>query len=211
MTLSTQFLTMLSMVGMGTLFGAMFDTYQRFLNRPKRKHWIVFFNDLLFWIIQAIIIFYSLFLVNNGELRFYIFIALVCGFAAYQSLFKGVYLWLLELLISIGITIYRFLKSTILVLIFKPVVGIARITIFMILLLGRGLFTLVKFIFKVLLFIVKYVILKPFQKLFLVIWKLLPKGIKKTVEKLYNKTAGNFKGIQNYLITLTNKWKKKKE
>jgi len=211
MTLSTQFLTMLSMVGMGTLFGAMFDTYQRFLNRPKRKHWIVFFNDLLFWIIQAIIIFYSLFLVNNGELRFYIFIALVCGFAAYQSLFKGVYLWLLELLISIGVTIYRFLKSTILLLIFKPVVGIARITTFMILLLGRGLFTLVKFIFKVLLFIVKYVILKPFQKLFLVIWKLLPKGIKKTVEKLYNKTAGNFKGIQNYLITLTNKWKKKKE
>jgi len=202
---------MLSMVGMGTLFGAMFDTYQRFLNRPKRKHWIVFFNDLLFWIIQAIIIFYSLFLVNNGELRFYIFIALVCGFAAYQSLFKGVYLWLLELLISIGVTIYRFLKSTILLLIFKPVVGIARITTFMILLLGRGLFTLVKFIFKVLLFIVKYVILKPFQKLFLVIWKLLPKGIKKTVEKLYNKTAGNFKGIQNYLITLTNKWKKKKE
>ena len=211
MTLSTQFLTMLSMVGMGTLFGAMFDTYQRFLNRPKRKHWIVFFNDLLFWIIQAIIIFYSLFLVNNGELRFYIFIALVCGFAAYQSLFKGVYLWLLELLISIGVTIYRFLKSTILLLIFKPVVGIARITIFMILLLGRGLFTLVKFIFKVLLFIVKYVILKPFQKLFLVIWKLLPKGIKKTVEKLYNKTAGNFKGIQNYLITFINKWKKKKE
>jgi len=211
MTLSTQFLTMLSMVGMGTLFGAMFDTYQRFLNRPKRKHWIVFFNDLLFWIIQAIIIFYSLFLVNNGELRFYIFIALVCGFAAYQSLFKGVYLWLLELVISIGISIYRFLKSTILLLIFKPVVGIARITTFMILLLGRGLFTLVKFIFKVLLFIVKYVILKPFQKLFLVIWKLLPKGIKKTVEKLYNKTAGNFKGIQNYLITLTNKWKKKKE
>jgi len=211
MTLSTQFLTMLSMVGMGTLFGAMFDTYQRFLNRPKRKHWIVFFNDLLFWIIQAIIIFYSLFLVNNGELRFYIFIALVCGFAAYQSLFKGVYLWLLELLISIGISIYRFLKSTILLLIFKPVVGIARITIFMILLLGRGLFTLVKFIFKVLIFIVRYVILKPFQTLFLIIWKLLPKGIKKTVEKLYNKTAGNFKGIQNYLIMIIDKWKKKKE
>ena len=52
MTLSTQFMTMLSMIGMGTLFGAMFDTYQRFLNRPKRKQWIVFFNDLLFWIFK---------------------------------------------------------------------------------------------------------------------------------------------------------------
>ena len=62
MTLSTQFLTMLSMIGMGSLFGAMLDTYQRFLNRPKRNHWIVFFNDLLFWVIQALLIFYTLFL-----------------------------------------------------------------------------------------------------------------------------------------------------
>ncbi len=92
MTLSTQFLTMLSMIGMGSFFGVMFDTYQRFLDRPNRKSWIVFFNDLLFWVIQALIIFYILFLVNNGELRFYIFIALLCGFAAYQSLLKGIYL-----------------------------------------------------------------------------------------------------------------------
>src|SRR5262245_25191931 len=98
MTLSTQFLSMLSMIGMGSLFGMMFDTYQRFLNRPKRNHWIVFFNDLLFWIIQALLIFYILFLVNNGELRFYIFIAILCGFAAYQSLLKGTYLKLLEII-----------------------------------------------------------------------------------------------------------------
>jgi len=211
MTLSTQFLTMLSMVGMGTLFGAMFDTYQRFLNRPKRKHWIVFFNDLLFWVIQALIIFYTLFLVNNGELRFYIFIALVCGFAAYQCMFKGVYLWFMELLISAAISVYRFLKNTLNLLIYKPVVSLVQLVIFMILLLGRGLFSLVKFVLRVLLFIVKVLILTTLQKIFLVIWKLLPKGIKKTVEKLYNKTAGNFKGIQNYLIMIIDKWKKKKE
>jgi spore cortex biosynthesis protein YabQ len=211
MTLSTQFLTMLSMVGMGSLFGAMFDTYQRFLNRPKRKQWIVFFNDLLFWIIQALIIFYSLFLVNNGELRFYIFIALLCGFAAYQSILKGVYLWFLELFISTVISIYKFLKNTLRMLVVKPVVGLIQLAIFMILLFGRGLFTLAKFVFKVLIFIVRILIIIPIQKVFLIIWKLLPKSIKKNVEKLYNKTAGNFKGIKNYLIKFINKWKKKKE
>src|SRR6516165_4054961 len=112
MTLSTQFLTMLSMVGMGSAFGAMFDTYQRFLNRPQRKYWIVFVNDVLFWILQAILIFYTLFLVNNGELRFYIFVALLCGFAAYQSLFKRIYLRFLEILIYSVITICRFIKNT---------------------------------------------------------------------------------------------------
>ncbi|WHY67190.1 spore cortex biosynthesis protein YabQ [Neobacillus sp. SuZ13] len=210
MTLSTQFFTLLSMIGMGTLFGAMFDTYQRFLKRPKRKQWIVFFNDLLFWIIQAVIIFYTLFLVNNGELRFYIFLALICGFAAYQSLFKGIYLRLLEFVIKSVIAISRFLKKTFKLLIYKPIVGLIQLVIFIIIAIGRGLYTLVKFIGKVLLLIVK-IIFVPVQKILLIFWKLLPKSIKKSVEKLYNKTAGNFQRIRNYITKLIDKWKKRKE
>lgn len=123
MTLSTQFLTMLSMIGMGALFGVMLDTYQRFLQRPKRKSWIVFINDLLFWIIQALFVFYVLFLANNGELRFYIFIALLCGFAAYQSLLRDIYRKLLELLITAVVAVYRFIKGAIHLLVYKPVMG----------------------------------------------------------------------------------------
>ncbi|MEH7440127.1 spore cortex biosynthesis protein YabQ [Neobacillus drentensis] len=210
MTLSTQFLTMLSMIGMGSVFGAMFDTYQRFLNRPKRKQWIVFINDILFWIIQALLIFYTLFMVNDGELRFYIFIALLCGFAAYQSLFKGIYLKLLEVVIQTVIATINFLKKTFRLLIYKPVLGLIQLVIAIIIAFGRGIFTLVKFIFKVVLFILKIIIF-PVQKILLLFWKLLPKGIKKSVEKLYNKTAGNFKGIKNYINTFINKWKKRKE
>jgi spore cortex biosynthesis protein YabQ len=202
---------MLSMIGMGMLFGVMFDTYQRFLNRPKRNQWIVFFNDLLFWIIQALLIFYILFLVNNGELRFYIFIALLCGFAAYQSLFKGIYLRLLEILISTVIAVYRFLKNTFLMLVYKPVIGLIQLVILIILFLGRGLFTLVKFVFKVLLFIIKTILFTPLMKIILILWKLLPKSLKKNVEKLYNRTAGKFKGIKNFIIKLMDKLKKKKE
>ncbi|WML58217.1 spore cortex biosynthesis protein YabQ [Neobacillus sp. PS2-9] len=210
MTLSTQFLTMLSMIGMGSVFGAMFDTYQRFLNRPKRKQWIVFINDLLFWIIQALLIFYTLFMVNDGELRFYIFIALLCGFAAYQSLFKGIYLKLLEIIIQTVIATINFLKKTFRLLIYKPVLGLIQLVIAIIIAFGRGIFTLVKFIFKVVLFILKIIIF-PVQKILLLFWKLFPKGIKKSVEKLYNKTAGNFKEIKNYINTFINKWKKRKE
>ncbi|PLS03484.1 spore cortex biosynthesis protein YabQ [Neobacillus cucumis] len=210
MTLSTQFFTMLSMIGMGSLFGAMFDTYQRFLNRPKQKAWIVFINDILFWVIQALIIFYTLFLVNSGELRFYIFIALLCGFAAYQALFKGIYLRLLEMGIQTVIAIYKFITKTIHLLIYKPVVSLIQLLIIIILALGRGLITLVKFVLKVLLFILK-IIFVPLQKIVLLFWKLLPKSIKKTVEKLYNKTAGNFLAIRNYINKWLDKWKRKKE
>jgi spore cortex biosynthesis protein YabQ len=210
MTLSTQFLTMLSMVGMGSLFGVMFDTYQRFLKRPNRKSWIVFFNDLLFWILQALLIFYTLFLVNNGELRFYIFIALLCGYAAYQSLFKGIYLRLLELIIRTVIAVYRFIRKTFLLLVYKPVLGLIQLVISIIILLGRGLFTLVKFVFKIILFILK-VIVMPIEKIVLIIWKLLPKSIKKSVEKLYNRTAGKIKGIKNYILKWFDKWKNRKK
>ncbi|WML41896.1 spore cortex biosynthesis protein YabQ [Neobacillus sp. OS1-2] len=210
MTLSTQFLTMLSMVGMGSLFGAMFDTYQRFLKRPKQRAWIVFLNDILFWIIQALIVFYTLFLVNNGELRFYIFIALVCGFAAYQSLFKGFYLRLLEIVIQTVISIVTFLKKTFQLLIYKPVVGLIQLVITIILALGRGLLTLVKFVFKLVLLVLKiiYVPLKTIVSLF---WKFMPKGIKNSVEKLYNRTAGIFEKIRNYSSKWIDKWKSRKE
>ncbi|WML24278.1 spore cortex biosynthesis protein YabQ [Neobacillus sp. OS1-33] len=210
MTLSTQFITLLSMIGMGSLFGAMFDTYQRFLNRPKRKQWIVFFNDLLFWIIQAVVIFYTLFLVNNGELRFYIFLALLCGFAAYQSLFKGTYLRLLELTIKTILAVSRFIKKVFQLLIYKPIVGLIQLVIVIIIAIGRGLLSLVKFIGKVLLLILK-IIFVPLQKIVLIFWKLLPKGLKNSVEKLYNKTAGNFHKIRNYISKLFNRWKKPKE
>jgi spore cortex biosynthesis protein YabQ len=198
------------MIGMGSLFGVMFDTYQRFLDRPNRKSWIVFFNDLLFWVIQALIIFYILFLVNNGELRFYIFVALLCGFAAYQSLFKGAYLRLLEFMINTVIAISRFLRRTFQLLIYKPVLGLIQLVISVMILLGRGLFSLVKLIFKVLLFILK-VLWVPIEKIILILWKLLPKSIKKYVEKLYNRTAGIFMEIKNYLGKWRNKWKKPKE
>jgi spore cortex biosynthesis protein YabQ len=201
---------MLSMIGMGSLFGVMFDTYQRFLDRPNRKSWIVFINDLLFWVIQALIIFYILFLVNNGELRFYIFVALLCGFAAYQSLFKGIYLKLLEAMIRSVIALYQFIRRAFQLLIYKPVVGIIQLLISIIILLGRGTFSLVKFILKVLLFILK-VLWVPIAKIIIIIWKLLPKSIKKYVEKLYNKTAGIFMEIKNYLLKLIKKWKKPKK
>ncbi|CRK85372.1 spore cortex biosynthesis protein YabQ [Neobacillus massiliamazoniensis] len=211
MTLSTQFLTMLSMVGMGSAFGAMFDTYQRFLNRPQRKYWIVFVNDVLFWILQAVLIFYTLFLVNNGELRFYIFVALLCGFAAYQSLFKRIYLRFLEILIYSVLTICRFIKSTFQILVYKPIVGLIHLVLFIALFLGRGIYTLVKFVLKVLFTVVKFCIFIPFKKIFLILWDLLPKGLKKNVEKLYNKTAGNFKEIKNYCSKWFHKWKKRKK
>ena len=210
MTLSTQFMTMISMIGMGITFGIALDTYNRFLNRTKRKRWFVFINDVLFWLLQGLVIFYILFLVNRGELRFYIFIALLCGFAAYQSLFKGIYIRLLEIIISTVISIYRFLLKMFYYVIYKPIRSLIVLLIYLLKIVGKGLFSLFNILLKTVLWIVKLVLL-PVKWIGIIIWKILPKSLKKTVEKLYNRVAGILRHIKNLIYQLASRWKKDKK
>lgn len=205
MTLSTQFLTMLAMIGMGSLFGASLDTHNRFLKRSKRKSWIVFINDILFWLFQGLSIFYVLFSVNMGELRFYIFVALLCGFAAYQSLFKKMYLKLLERAIKATINIYVFLVKAVRVLVVKPLQFLAVTALSLLLLTGRSLFALVKWLLAVLLWLLKHTLWIPVKMFLRIFWKFMPKKIKKSVEKLYNKLAGFLIIVKNY-FTKPIKW-----
>lgn len=184
MSLSTQFYTMLAMIGMGSFFGASLDTYQRFLKRGKRKSAIVFLNDILFWIFQGVVIFYVLFLVNYGEIRFYLLLALLCGFAAYQALIKRMYLFFLEKFIRFVKATIVFLKKLFLIFIFNPIKGIVLFLVSVILLIGRLLLSLVKLIGTMLLWILK-VILYPFTLLGKGIYSLIPKSWINTLQKWY--------------------------
>ncbi|MDF2902749.1 MAG: spore cortex biosynthesis protein YabQ [Bacillus sp. (in: firmicutes)] len=209
MTLSTQFITMLAMVGMGSFFGVALDTYNRFLKRDTQKHWLVFLNDILFWLLQGLTIFYVLFIVNEGDLRFYIFIALFCGFAAYQSLMKQVYLKCLEMAITIIISIWRFFVKLVQILIYRPLLALFGFLISIMMAAVRGLLLFLKFIGKTLVWIVK-VLFRPIVIILLLFWKLLPKKIKKIVEKLYNIMAGFLRKIKKYLSSMIERWKKQK-
>ncbi|RFU66910.1 spore cortex biosynthesis protein YabQ [Peribacillus saganii] len=199
MTLTTQFYTLLAMIGMGSCFGAALDTYNRFLKRTKRNSLIVFVNDLLFWIVQALIIFYVLFLVNEGELRFYLFLALLCGFSAYQALLKSIYLkWLeagIRSIIWTAMMISRMLK----IMIFQPIKWLVSIVIFVVLSVAKGLFTLVRLGIKVVLSIMSF-ICKPFFWFINRFWEILPKSVTNRVEKIYNKCAGYSIRIKEYII-----------
>jgi len=204
MTLTTQFITMLTMIGMGSLFGASLDTYNRFLQRQKRKNWIIFINDILFWVYQGLSTFYVLFAVNQGELRFYIFLALLCGFAAYQSLFKRMYLKCLDWVISVAIASYRLTVKIVYTLIYRPIRFLLHCVTSLVLITGSGLLRLVKITLLILGWIIK-VIWKPFQLLLLLLWKILPKKIKKFVERIYNKMAGFKRQVKNYTVTILKK------
>ena len=198
MTLSTQFMTMLAMVSMGLFFGVCLDTYQYFLKRPMRKRSIVFIHDILFWISQALLMFYVLFLVTKGEVRVYLVLALLLGFSMYKSLFQALYLQLLKKIISICVHSYRFFIKVFVNIVYKPIKSIIFFLLSIIIALGKGLLALVNGIIRVLRFIIR-ILFKPIGWLLSLLWLIVPKKGKLFVERISSKLAGYYFKIKNYL------------
>lgn len=189
MTLTTQFYTILSMIAMGSYLGAALDTYQFFLNRPKRAAWIVFINDLLFWVVQALLFFYVLFYVNEGELRLYAFLAILCGFAAYQSLFKHLYMRLLKMTVHIVIQTYRLVVRLIQVLVVKPSLFLFHLLIMTLLFLWKSCLAVLKISWKI--------IWIPIRWIGQLVWRIVPKNVKSFLYASFNQIEGFYKKIKN--------------
>lgn len=166
---------MLAMVGMGSWLGVAIDTYQRLFRRTKRR--IVIVYDLLFWIFQSILIFYVLYLVNHGELRFYIFLALLCGFSAYQSLLKTFYNRILEKLLLFSKKLYQFKKRIVTIFLFQPIFLVLTALLQILLWIGKGLLFMASFIFRILIFVLKP-LFSPFILFGKFLWKLIPESIR---------------------------------
>ncbi|GEN55335.1 spore cortex biosynthesis protein YabQ [Halobacillus faecis] len=172
--------------------GASLDTFERFFGKRKRG-WLEIIYQLSFWLIQASFLFYLLYLANYGELRVYVFVAIVCGFAAYRALFQQLYLKTLEMWIRISMAVFRFLKKTVYYLIFIP----SKSIIFLIISLLLG-------VYKILLkgiIILFLVVFYPIRLIFRIIWRLLPKNMKKYLRDL----AGFLDKMKNTM----NNWMKR--
>lgn len=127
MTLDIQFYSMLASAATGLWLGASFDTYRRFTGSSRRFRWSLVFNDIFFWLLQGLIFFYVLLKVNEGEVRFYLFLALLLGYSVYRSLFENIYLKILEQAIRIISGTYRLIVKTILVLFINPLKWLLKV------------------------------------------------------------------------------------
>ncbi|MBE4906675.1 spore cortex biosynthesis protein YabQ [Bacillus luteolus] len=207
MSLTTQFYTMIAMIGMGSYLGAALDTYGRFLKRPKRARWLVFINDILFWVLQGLIIFYILLSVNEGELRFYVFLALLCGFAAYQSLLRTGYQRLLEVLIRAALRTYHFLEKTFHLFIVRPIQLFIQLIIVLLMGLLNILIAIGKILLNIFTVLVK-VLLSPFKWIGVLLWRMLPQNLKKFLLKYFTSFAGIRKHAKNMKHMIIKWWNK---
>jgi spore cortex biosynthesis protein YabQ len=199
MTLTVQFQTMLSMVFMGIWIGMAVDTYSRFIHEKRKWHWLHFLNDLLFWLVQALLVFYVLLHVNHAEIRFYIFIALICGYAAYRALFETIYKRVLEWFVSAAVSLFRFLYNLFNSLFVMPIkwliMIITGILLYVLKILQRIAIVLLKILFS------------PFKWVGRLVWRFIPKQKWYNLKEKYLKVAGFFNSVKNKVSN----WKGKKK
>lgn len=193
MTLSTQFITIFTMIAGGVYLGAALDTLRRFDHNWKHRKVFSYLLEVSFWLLQTLLLFYLLFLSNQGELRFYIFLAVLCGFSAYMSLFKTMYNKALNKFIKAIVSIYHFFYHLVNTLIIRPIMWIFHLLLAIFLwILGMLLWT-VKLLLRVLFY--------PIQLLYKLIRRILPESVKKYLHKI----EGFYSKIKNTLF----KWWKK--
>jgi spore cortex biosynthesis protein YabQ len=199
MTLTVQFQTMLSMVLMGIWIGMAVDTYSRFIHEKRKWHWLHFINDLLFWLVQALLVFYVLLHVNHAEIRFYIFIALICGYAAYRALFDRIYKRLLEWMVKAVVSLFRFVYRLIHSLIVMPIK-------WLIMLITAILLYLFNILRKILM-VILMILFSPFKWMGHFLWRFIPKQKWYNLKEKYLNLAGFLKSAKNKVSN----WKGKKK
>ena len=67
----------------GILISFIFDLFRISRKTFKTPDWLTYVEDISFWLISCIILAYSIYTYNNGEIRLYMFIGLLIGAIIY--------------------------------------------------------------------------------------------------------------------------------
>ena len=72
----------------GAILALIFDFFRISRRKGNTKNWVVYVEDVFYWIIVAVMIIASAFITNDGELRGYMFIGYGIGAIFYLILFS---------------------------------------------------------------------------------------------------------------------------
>lgn len=92
----------------GIIIGILFDFFRILRKSFKTADLITYIEDILFWILTGIILLYSIFVFSNGEIRLFMFLAVILGTIIYMLIAS-------KYVIKINVTIITFVKKILLV------------------------------------------------------------------------------------------------
>lgn len=90
----------------GIIIGLLFDFFRILRRSFKTSDIATYIQDILFWILTGFILLYSIFTFNNGQIRSFMFLAVIIGIIIYM-LFASSYI------IKLNVTIINFFKKII--------------------------------------------------------------------------------------------------
>lgn len=99
-----ELITLLCFVFTGALIGILFDIFRIIRRSFKTADFITYIEDICFWLLAGLILLFSIFTFNNGELRLYVFLGILFGTLIYL-------LTLSKYFISIFVKIITFIKK----------------------------------------------------------------------------------------------------
>lgn len=91
----------------GIIIGLIFDIFRILRRSFKTADIVTYIEDILFWLITGILILYTIFVFNYGEIRFFMFVGIFLGAMLYMLLIS-------RYIIKISVTAIEFIKKTIL-------------------------------------------------------------------------------------------------
>lgn len=112
----------------GLLIGLLFDMFRISRRTFKTSDIVTSIEDIAFWILAGLLVIFSLFKFNNGDIRIYIIISLIIGISIYMLVFSKI---IINTLVKI-ITVIRKVISSIIKVFLYPINLIINIFKFMV-------------------------------------------------------------------------------
>ena len=113
--INTQIHLFLIFIINGLIIGLLFDFFRILRKAIKTSDFITYIEDALFWILTGFLILYSIFTFNNGEIRLFMFFAIIIGILLYITMIS-------KLIIKTNLIIIDFFKK-----IFSIILSIIKI------------------------------------------------------------------------------------
>ena len=88
----------------GVLICLLYDIFRALRKTVKTPDLVTYIEDTIFWILVAIFLIYLIFVLNSGEIRFFMFIAICLGGIAY-------YFTLSKYFMNISVHVLSFVKA----------------------------------------------------------------------------------------------------
>ena len=89
----------------GITIGIIFDFFRALRKNVRNTIKITYIQDLIFWIISGIIVIYSIYFFNSGEIRLYIFLGITTGLIIYILVLSKFFLSINDIIIKFFISL----------------------------------------------------------------------------------------------------------